>query len=36
MPPGAPETHQVAFKTWERIDGLLGLTDAFRKLTAIK
>jgi HK97 family phage major capsid protein len=33
---GAFETHQVAFKTWERIDGQLGLTDAFRKLTAVK
>lgn len=33
---GAFENHQVAFKTWERIDGQLGLTDAFRKLTAVK
>ena len=28
---GAFENHQVAFKAWERIDGKLGLTDAFRK-----
>jgi HK97 family phage major capsid protein len=33
---GAFENHQVAFKTWERIDGQLGLTDAFRKMTAVK
>lgn len=33
---GAFENHQVAFKTWERIDGQLGLTDGFRKLTAVK
>jgi len=28
--------HQVAFKAWERLDGKLGLTDAFFKLTAVK
>jgi HK97 family phage major capsid protein len=33
---GAFENHQVAFKIWERIDGQLGLTDAWRKLTAVK
>jgi hypothetical protein len=33
---GAFERHQVAFKVWERIDGQLGLTDGFRKLTAVK
>ncbi len=33
---GAFENHQVAFKVWERIDGQLGITDAFVKLTAVK
>ena len=33
---GAFETHQVAVKVWERIDGQLGLTDAWFELTAVK
>lgn len=32
---GAFKKHQVAFKAWERIDGRLGLTDAFRLLDAV-
>lgn len=33
---GAFERHQVAFKMSERIDGQLGLTDGFRRMTAVK
>ena len=33
---GAFETHQVAFKMWERVDGQLGQTEAFHELTAVK
>lgn len=33
---GAFENHQVAIKLWERIDGQLGVTDAFSKMTAVK
>jgi HK97 family phage major capsid protein len=33
---GAFENHQVAVKVWERLDGQLGLTDAWFELTAVK
>ncbi len=33
---GAFEKHQVVVKVWERLDGQLGITDAFVKLTAVK
>lgn len=33
---GAFKAHQNVFKMWERVDGKLGVTDAFRKLTGVK
>lgn len=33
---GTFEKHQVAIKVWERIDGNVALTDAFKKLTGVK
>ena len=33
---GAFETHQVAVKSWERLDGQLSQTEAFRLLSAVK
>lgn len=33
---GTFENHQVALKSWERIDGQLGLADAFAMLSAVK